>query len=103
MTLNQLHKRLTKLIAEGHGRKPVCVSKTTFTDNCEGDGVTILPVAGVGVRRINMGDGDGGMKINRDGTEHTRSTVILAGDAGANMKGELVDDRDSWIPVPGSE
>lgn len=37
-TLNQLKKRLDKLIGEGHGRRRVCVSKTTFRHNCEDDG-----------------------------------------------------------------
>lgn len=91
MTVNQLHKRLTKLIAEGFARNPVCVSKTTFTHNCEGDGVTILPVTGVGIRRINIASDDGGTGYNKDGSERTKMTVILSGIAGSNAKGGLIE------------
>lgn len=93
MTLNQLHKRLGKLIEEGFGRTPVCVSKDTFTDNREGDGVTILPVEGLGVRRINIANDDGGMGMNKDGTERTRMTVILSGACGADRSGQLIDQE----------
>lgn len=93
MTLNQLHKKLGKLIEEGFGRLPVCVSKSTFTDNREGDGVTILPVQGAGVRRINIADDDGGTAINKDGSERTRMTVILSGACGVNIRGELIDQE----------
>lgn len=93
MNVNQLYKRLGQLIEEGHGRKPVCVAKTTFVDNCEDDGVTILPLVGLGIRAINIHDGDGGTGYNKDGSERLRQTVILAGGMGANSKGELVDER----------
>lgn len=93
MTLYQLHKRLGKLLAEGHGRKPVCVAKHTFTHNCEDDGVSILPVVGLGLKFINIADDDGGTGINKDGSERMRRTVILAGSDGATLKGELVDTK----------
>lgn len=90
MTINNLHKQLTKLIAEGYGRVPVAVAKETFRDNRESDGCTILDVHGLGVQRIHMADDDGGTAINRDGSERTRLTLILAGSSGANSKGEIV-------------
>ena len=89
-TVARLHYELTKLIEQGHGRKPVWIDKETFQHNCEADGCTILPVAGMGVVWVPMADGDGGTAYNRDGTEKGRTALVLAGDAGANRKGELV-------------
>jgi hypothetical protein len=79
MTLNQLHKQLAKLIAAGHGRNRVSISKTSFQDSRESDGCTILPVAVVDVDWIVDADGDGGRATNKDGTERGRWTVILGG------------------------
>lgn len=90
MTLNQLHKRLEKLIADGHGRKPVCVAKETFRDNREDDGCSILQVHGLGLELIHMADDDGGTAVNKDGSERMRWNVILVGSAGANQKGNIV-------------
>jgi len=92
MTLNQLYKRLGRLIGEGHGRQQVCIAKRTFEHNCEDDGVTILPVEGLGVDWINIADGDGGTGVNKDGSERMRETVILAGGSGVNSKGQLIDE-----------
>lgn len=79
LTVNQLHKITTKLLAEGHGRKPVCVSKNSYSHNCEEDGITILPVEDVMLQAIYLDDGDGGTKVNADGREATRATVVLYG------------------------
>ena len=91
-TVNQLKKRLDKLIAEGYGRTPIVVSKTTFTHNCEGDGVTILDLTGIGIQRIPNSDGDGGWKFNRDGTESSRICLVLVGDAASNGKGGMLEE-----------
>lgn len=91
MTVQGLHSRLGKLIDEGHGRKHVHVDKTSFQDNREGDGVTILPLEGLGVRLLNVADDDGGSKFNKDGSESMRQTCVLVGNAAANMKGDIVD------------
>lgn len=89
-TVARLHKELGKLIADGHGRKPVCVNKDTFRHNCESDGVVILELAGMGVQWIPTADDDGGTKWNKDGSQAGRTVLILAGDSGANARGELV-------------
>lgn len=91
MTIFQLHKRLGQLIAAGHKREQVCVSKDTFRHNCEGDGVTILPLGGIGIRTINIADDDGGIGYTKAGVERTKTVLILAGDAGANSQGDLVE------------
>lgn len=91
-TLNQLKKRIDKLVGDGHGRRRVCISKTTFRHNCEGDGVTILEVHGLGLVRVPQADGDGGININKDDSESSRLCVVLAGSSGANSKGDLVED-----------
>ncbi len=79
MTVNRLHKLLTKLIREGHGRIPVSVSKETFSDNREVDGCTILSVNGVVVQYVPQADDDGGTKVNKDGTESHRKTAVIYG------------------------
>jgi len=51
----------------------------------------VLQVEGIGLRTVYITAEDGGIHINRDSTERTRSQVILAGDAGVNAQGELID------------
>ena len=92
-TVNQLKKRLDKLADDGYGKCPVAVSKTTFRDPCEDDGCTILNVEGIGVVRVPQSDGDGCIKVNKDGSESSRLCVVLAGSAGANSDGDLVDEN----------
>lgn len=79
MTLNKLHKTLGKLIEQGLGRCRVSIEKDSFRDNRENDGVTILPVEEIDVQWINDADDDGGLAINKDGTERGRTLVILGG------------------------
>lgn len=82
MNVKQLHKELGILIAQGHGRKPVCVNKATFSHPLEMDGAVILAVRSVSPPRfIVMTDDDGGTRFNKDGTESGSYTVILEGDA----------------------
>lgn len=91
MTVNQLYKRLGKLIECGYGIVTVSVAKETFKDNRENDGCTILQLEGLGVRRINLADDDGGTKINKDGSEASKLVCMLVGSSGATAKGDLVD------------
>ena len=79
MTLNQLHKQLSALIAQGLGRRHVCIDKGSFTHNLEGDGCTILDVCRVDAKPIPQIDGDGWTITNKDGSERERLTVILGG------------------------
>lgn len=82
MTVTALHKRLGELIAAGHGRKPVCVNKVSFHHRQEEDGAVILDIETVsGPTFVCMTDDDGGTKMNRDGSEAGRFTVILEGGA----------------------
>lgn len=91
-TVSALHKALGKLIEEGQGRKIVCVDKESFQHPCEGDGsAVILELAGLGIKWVQMADDDGGIKVNKDGTESGRTFLVLAGGSGANAKGELVE------------
>lgn len=89
-TINKLHAELGRLIKQGHGRRIVHVDKDTFRHNLEPDGCTVLAVAGLGIVWVPTMDDDGGTKWNKDGTESGRTMLVLAGDAGANSKGELV-------------
>lgn len=79
ITVNRLHKMLGKVIANGHGRAPVCIDKQTFSSNLESDGCCILQVDGVEILWINLADDDGGIAMNADGTERGRTTVVLYG------------------------
>jgi hypothetical protein len=80
VNVSQLHKTLGALIAVGHGRKPVCVNKFSFSHPLEADGAVILDVEAVeGPHFVAMTDDDGGTKWNKDGTESGRMTVILKG------------------------
>lgn len=94
-TVNQLKKRLDALVASGYGRLPVVVSKSTFTHNCEGDGVTILDVTGSGTVRVPNSDDDGGTKYNKDGSESSRLCYMLVGDAGSNGRGNIIERKAS--------
>lgn len=79
LTVNQLHKMLGKLVEEGNGRLPVCVSKSTFTHPCEDDGCTILNAYGVRVERVLIADGDGGMQFTQSGHEVSQRTALIFG------------------------
>ena len=80
-TVAKLHKLLGALIEQGHGRKPVCVDKSTFSHPLESDGALILDVDSVeGPRWICMADDDGGTKWNSDGSESGRQVVIIKGE-----------------------
>jgi len=82
MNVSQLHKQLGALVAQGHGRKPVCINKASFNHPLEEDGAVILKVQTVtGPRFITMTDDDGGTKFNKDGTESGSYTVVLEGGA----------------------
>jgi hypothetical protein len=81
MTVAALHKRLGVLIEAGHGRKPLLVHKSTFSDPRENDGDMLLPLWAVqGPRWIPNADDDGGTKWNKDGTESGKLSVLLVGD-----------------------
>jgi hypothetical protein len=86
MTVNQLHKLLTKLIAQGHGRKSVYVDKGSYRDPREADGCVILPVYRGAMHTYRLLDEDGGTWINADGTERQRTSLVLIGDAGSTWK-----------------
>lgn len=86
ITVARLHKLLGKMIEDGHGRKPVCIAKQTFTHPCEDDGITILNVRGVkDPMWIARSDDDGGTKWNKDGTESGTVCIVLVGDAGGGV------------------
>jgi hypothetical protein len=89
MTLNQLHKLLTKLIAQGHGRKSVYVDKGSYRDNREKDGCVILPVNRGAMHTYQLLDDDGGSWINADGSERHRTSLVLIGDAGSTVNDHM--------------
>ncbi|PRD68743.1 hypothetical protein C6P61_09585 [Malikia spinosa] len=83
ITVQRLHKLLGQLAEQGHGRKPVCVDKESFSSPLENDGVSVFDLEIVdGPRWIEMADDDGGTKWNKDGSASGRTVVILKGGAG---------------------
>lgn len=80
MRLAKLYRELGALIAEGNGRLKVCIDKSTFRHNCEGDGVTILDVGSMELSWVPLSDDDGGTATRKDGTERGSNCVVLYGD-----------------------
>lgn len=80
ITVARLHKELQRLIDSGHGRKPVCIDKRSFSHPLEQDGAVIFDIDDVlGPMFIGMADDDGFTKWNKDGTESGRRVVLLKG------------------------
>lgn len=76
MTVNQLHKLLTRLIEQGHGRRSVMADKPSFRDNRESDGCVILPVWRGVITSYPLLDDDGAL------TERMKTSLVLIGDSG---------------------
>lgn len=81
MTVNQLHRILGNIIAEGNGRCKVCVNKDTFTHNLEGDGCVILDVDACRVESVMQMNGDGGILHGPDDRERYKTCCVLFGDS----------------------
>ncbi|MEM9414963.1 MAG: hypothetical protein AAGA29_05725 [Planctomycetota bacterium] len=79
MTAKQLHDLLGVLIQQGHARKPVRVDKSSFRHPLEDDGCVILDIEKVTLRSVPNIDDDGGSKMNKDGSESYRQTIVLDG------------------------
>lgn len=79
MTLNQLHKHLGEFIRHGYGRRQVCIDKSTFRHNCEGDGVIILQVESLETRWVALSDDDGGIAVDSKGRERGSTQIVLYG------------------------
>lgn len=79
ITIGRLHKMLGELVAQGHARKPVCVDKATFWGPLESDGITIFDATEAKLWAVPQGDDDGGIAVNKDGTERMRQCLVLGG------------------------
>lgn len=93
MTVNQLHRILTQMMAQGKARCPVSVYKTTFSDPREGDGCVILPVEGCKLKAVLRIDDDGGTKTDSRGRECYQETAVIFG-------GLANSDGDIPLPLP---
>ena len=80
MTVAKLHKILGAAIEAGHGRKGVCVNKRTFHNPLEEDGAVIIPVTAASIETYELLDDDGGWALHADGTQITRTSLVLLGE-----------------------
>jgi hypothetical protein len=80
MTIAKMHKLLGEMIQNGHGRKRVCVDKSTFRHPLEGDGAVILDVDSMEVVSFPMLDDDGFTKTRSDGSESCHTAAVICGD-----------------------
>lgn len=80
MTIRQLHHLTGKLTAEGHGRRLVCIDKSSFTHPLEPDGCCILEVLSAEINVHDMLDENGGTAELADGTTKQRKALVLSGD-----------------------
>jgi len=81
MTIIKLHKILGEKIKQGHGRKRVCVDKSSFKHPLEEDGALILDVNNVEIDHVRIFDGDGFIACRKDGTERFNQVLIIRGDS----------------------
>lgn len=79
MTINQLHRILTKEIGRGNGRRKVLVHKDAFTHPLKPDGLSYHDVTRADVETHTVLDADGFTKTRRDGTECLTTSLILRG------------------------
>lgn len=88
MTINQLHELTGNLIQKGLGykRMGVCIDKESYRSNLENDGVRIFVVDFAEIRNYPIVDPDGGIAVNKDGTEKTKTSLILFGENGQKDK-----------------
>lgn len=88
MTVNRLHKLLGAMVADGHGRRSVCVDKPSFKHNCETDGCVILEVYTAKIRTYPRIDDDGGIAVKTNGEERTITGLVLGGADRSSFDGD---------------
>ena len=79
MKVKTLHRILGDMIRLGCGHKSVCIDKETFVHALESDGAVILQVETAKLETHEMIDDDGGLKVNKDGTNTSRTALVLRG------------------------
>lgn len=77
MTINQLYKRIEKLIEHGFGRRTVCIDKSKCSHVLESDGVVIIPISKAEIMTHEMADDDGGLKELKSGKVATRTALVI--------------------------
>lgn len=88
ITVQQLHKRLGKMIEAGRGRQRVHVDVESFRNAL---GATVCQVHGLGLMTVQMLDDDGFCRVDSRGAHVEKVCVTLVGSCRANTKGEIVD------------
>ena len=79
MTAKQLHKQLGKII-EKNGNIPVCVDWAKLRDNHSfwDEDASCVGVTKAEALYVYESDGDGGTKVNKDGTERGKVQIVLS-------------------------
>ncbi|MFH1850993.1 MAG: hypothetical protein ABIA75_01470 [Candidatus Neomarinimicrobiota bacterium] len=77
MTIQKLHKILSELIDQGHGRKTILVNKPSLWDGNET--FELCEITDTDYRWYPIVDGDGFSIENKDGMEHGKHALILIG------------------------
>lgn len=81
MTIYKLHKLLTKLIADGDGRKKVCVDKSKCNHPCEPE-AGIIQITSAEIKTVEVADDEGGMKVLANGCTATRTMLVIEANQG---------------------
>ncbi len=77
MTVSKLKKLLEQIESKGNGRAQVCVDKGSLHD---GNGTWgICEVNSAEVQVVNIVDGDGWMATRKDGSERTKTCLVICG------------------------
>ncbi len=77
MTLNAFIKKLQKLQAKGHGKYRMGVDKESLFD---GNGSWVIcTIEEASAEAIYQSNDDGGIYVNKDGSERIRNTIVLRG------------------------
>lgn len=76
MTINQAIKNLQKLGKQHGMRTIICADTQTLRDSCN-DTWNIVDISDMKVELIELCDGDGCWKFNKDGTQAYRKCLVL--------------------------
>lgn len=81
VTIQHLHKLLTKEIEKGNGRRKVCVDKPSLYHPLEDDGAIIIDVHAAVVESVQQLNDDGGIGHGPCNSERYKTCLVIRGGA----------------------